>query len=330
MSGGQEKPVPGRTNQKTSSESRTEQDTTASGTQSSSLTGSTATGGTLQQTLPEWMTAGLHGAFDQYMGGAQQLGDLINQWQAAGFSPDQFNAFQSARDVAGGAGGYLPATMDELLATARGDYLYGGDAFNAAVEAAQRQAMPGVLSAFGRAGRDGGLAQTAMAQAFADPFAAQYGNERTRQLQAAQILPGMALLPSQILENIGKQYQNLEQFSQDGRLALYPQLFAALGGATGMANPFLGQQTSGFSNTNQQSTGETSSQSSMDSFTKGKGTMRGTETPAYFPGSQGAGILGGVLSGAGMGAQIGSVVPGIGTGLGALGGGLLGGIGGFF
>lgn len=294
MAGGQEKPVPGKEKSSTSSSSSTDYSSTNT------------------PTLPDWMSSGLQGAFNQYLGGAQQFGNAINDWQAAPFSADQLAGFQSARDVVGGAGGYLPATMDELLATARGDYLYGGQGFNQAVEAAQRQVTPQVLSAFGRAGRDGGLAQVAMTQALTDPFAAQYGNERQRQLQAAQILPGMALMPSQVLQDIGKQYQQLEQFGQDGRLALYPQLFQALQGGTSMAAPFTGQSVKG----------------SQDTDTESK--SKGTSTPSYFPGSQGAGILGGVLSGAGMGAQLGSVIPGLGTGLGAGLGGLLGGIGGFF
>ena len=86
--------------------------------------------------------------------------------------------------------------MDELLATARGDYLYGGPGFNEAVAAAQRAGTPGIISQFGGAGRDQNfLGKSALAQVFSDAFANQYGQERGRQLNAAQLLPQMSLLP---------------------------------------------------------------------------------------------------------------------------------------
>ncbi len=72
--------------------------------------------------------------------------------------------------------------------TARGDYLYGGDGFNAAYDAASRKIIPQVDSAFERSGRTGsGLAQTAKTQALADAFAGQYGQERQNQLAAGQM-----------------------------------------------------------------------------------------------------------------------------------------------
>jgi len=73
--------------------------------------------------------------------------------------------------------------------TAGGNYLYGGNGFNAAVDSAFRSAKPNILSTFGRAGTGtGGLAQTAINQAYADAFANQYGAERANQLNAAGTL----------------------------------------------------------------------------------------------------------------------------------------------
>ena len=75
-----------------------------------------------------------------------------------------------------------------LTSTAAGDFLYGGDAFDAAVQAAVRQATPGLLSTFGSAGAGGatgGLAQEAIGQAAVDAFARQYAQERANQLGAA-------------------------------------------------------------------------------------------------------------------------------------------------
>ena len=114
-------------------------------------------------------------------------------WQAAGFTPDQLQGF----DAAPGGPASMQTPLDELMATARGDYLYGGEGFNAAVDAAYRAGCPSAVQ-FRRDGRDdGGLAKTALAKAFADPFAMQYGDERARQ-QAAQFgLPQLSLLPGQ-------------------------------------------------------------------------------------------------------------------------------------
>lgn len=91
-------------------------------------------------------------------------------------------------------GGINPISRDALEATARGDFLYGGEAFDRALEAAKNSYLPQIKSFFGAAGPgggSGGLAQTAVAQAFADTFAGQYGQERGRQLGAAGDLAGL-------------------------------------------------------------------------------------------------------------------------------------------
>lgn len=69
--------------------------------------------------------------------------------------------------------------------TMNGKYLYGGDGFNAAFDAASRKILPQVNSAFERAGRTGsGLAAQAQTQALGDAFANLYGQERNNQIQS--------------------------------------------------------------------------------------------------------------------------------------------------
>ena len=97
-------------------------------------------------------------------------------------------------------GELIPAESREaLLSTARGDFLFGGEGFDAAVDAATRAALPQIRSVFGRAGAGGaasGLAQTAVGTAAADAFARQFADERTRQLAAAGDLAGLDLAAS--------------------------------------------------------------------------------------------------------------------------------------
>lgn len=66
----------------------------------------------------------------------------------------------------------------------------GSEGFNANVDASIRAAQPYIYSGFGKSGgvgaTKGGLAQVAMQQAASDAFARLYGDERNRQLGAAQ------------------------------------------------------------------------------------------------------------------------------------------------
>lgn len=93
-------------------------------------------------------------------------------------------------DTLGGltGSGLSDVGQQALTATAAGDFLYGGDGFNAAVDAAVRRATPGIISTFGAAGAGGatgGIAQEAIGQAAVDAFARQYAQERANQLGAA-------------------------------------------------------------------------------------------------------------------------------------------------
>ena len=238
--------------------------------------------------------------------------NMIGDWNAVPFTGDELQAFEMAK-AAAGAGGPMQSSIDQMRDVVEGKYLFGGEGFNAAVDAAYRAGMPGVLSAFGGGGRsDGGLAKVALARAFSDPFAMQYGQERERQDRAAAALPSLSMMPSSVWESIGGKARELAQYGINTPFDLMKNYLSLIPGLNTAIQPFMGQFTKG----TQQGT------------TRTKGTI--TETPSYFEGYQGAGILGGALSGAGMGAQLGSVIPGIGTGIGAGVGALAGGLGGLF
>jgi len=287
--GGSSEPKPQKSKQNTITNSKTKSTSNTTGQSSTSVT------------APTWVQDAWRGSLGDY-------GDIREGF--ADIPPELLQSWGMAGDVAHGVDPYsaIDTSLRTMSDTARGDYLYGGDAFNAAVDAAFRQGMPGVLSSFAAGGRsDGGLAKTAMAQAFADPFAAQYGQERLNQLKAAGLLPGLALTPSSIMESIGQ--------GKDARTLQQAQL--ALG-ELGFLQPWLGQDSS------------FSSKTSGTSTTKGKNAVAGVVTPSFYEGNSLAQGAGGALSGAATGASIGSVVPGIGTGIGALAGGLIGGIGSIF
>lgn len=299
--GGSEQPVAGTTTQNTKSKSvsKTNMATTSDTT----------------PTMPAWLEEDLKANVGNYSDALVDYKNMIDGWQAVPFTGDELTAFEMAKGAAG-AGGPMQAAIDEMRRTAEGHYLYGGEGFNAAVDAAYRAGMPGVLSAFGAGGRsDGGLAKVALARAFSDPFAMQYGNERGRQLQAASQLPQMSLMPSSVWEQIGGKARELAQYGINTPFDLMKSYFGAMPGLTGMAAPFIGSSNKGTQK------GKT--------VTNTTGTMTGTETPAYFPGNPMAAGIGGALSGAATGASIGSVIPGIGTGIGAGVGALAGGLGGF-
>ena len=99
--------------------------------------------------------------------------------------------------------------LNTMRDTARGDYLYGGEGFNAAVDASLRHTMPAISSQFGGAGRTGSAYHAnTLGQAASDAFASQYGQERGRQMGAAGAIPGMAqaqFMPYQQMMNAGRQ-----------------------------------------------------------------------------------------------------------------------------
>lgn len=115
-------------------------------------------------------------------------------------------------------------------------------------------------------------------------FGGLLSDERSRQLQAANQLPGIGLLGSDILQGVGLTQQQLEQQQLTAPLTAQQMLLAAAAGSPNF-NGLIGQSTT---------------------------------QPVYS--NKGAGALGGALTGA----QLGSYFGPMGTGLGAVGGGLLG------
>ena len=144
-----------------------------------------------------------------------------------------------------------PESLAGLQSTAAGDYLYGGPAQQAFIDAAGRAAAPGIISTFEGSGRGtGGLAEVAMNQAYTDAFAKLFNDERNRQLQAQQILPGITALP----------------------IGMQQQLLSSIGGLPGSFAPFFGQTSAGTTTGTQTS--------------KTKGTQTGTQAvtqPLYQP-----------------------------------------------
>lgn len=107
------------------------------------------------------------------------------------------------------------AANDQLTSTLNGDYLYGGQGFNAAIDAATRKILPAVNGTFEAAGRGrSGLADVAKTQAISDAFANQYANERTNQQRAMMFAPQVANMDYQDiskLAEVGAQKESLEQ-----------------------------------------------------------------------------------------------------------------------
>ena len=202
----------------------------------------------------------------------------------AGFDPLQEEAFGLAADRARGGGGFLPAAERAFLSTAEGvdprsyidpaaygalestasgDFLYGGEGFDAAVEAAVRAAAPGILSTFGGAGgAPGGLARAAIGKAATDAFAGRYGEERANQLAASQVLaglggserdrklmaagalPGVATAGAGILERLGATRQGQTQRELTAPLTAQESLLAAIGGGVPLQSLLSSYQSS--------------------------------------------------------------------------------------
>jgi hypothetical protein len=117
------------------------------------------------------------------------------------------------------------AGNSELLNNINGNYLYGGDGFNAALQAAQNQITPQIDSAFERAGRTGsGLAQEAKTRAFADAFASQYGQERQNQLNAMQMGQGATNAQAQGIGQARQAQLQAGQLGQQGTQLLMDNL----------------------------------------------------------------------------------------------------------
>ncbi len=130
-------------------------------------------------------------AQDVFMQAAQGMGTDFLDPELVARLGEGFNlgdTINEARDAVGFTDN--PEARAALEATARGDFLFGGEGFDAAVDAAVRAATPAIMSTFGgtAGGATSGLATTAIGQAAIDAFANQYGAERGRQVGAADAL----------------------------------------------------------------------------------------------------------------------------------------------
>lgn len=100
---------------------------------------------------------------------------------------------------------FNPTAQNTLEQTAAGNFLYGNPGFDAAVNASIAQASPYIKSQFalqgGSGGLSGGLSDAAIAEATANVFAREFGNERNRQIGAANSLNNFGLAANQ--QNLG-------------------------------------------------------------------------------------------------------------------------------
>lgn len=254
------------------------------------------------------------------------LEDLLGQ----GFSPLEQQAQQIMIERGLGSGGFIPTAQEQFLRTAQGvpvdsfapdfsidptarealqqtaqgDFLFGGQGFNEAVDAAVRRVQPNILSTFGAAGRGtGGLAQQAIAQATSDAFANLFGQERQRQLGAASQLGQFDLSRAGTLSSLANQERS-RQLQAAGAL---PQV--GLAGADILSRVGSARRALPISNY-QQLLG-----ASQGIFPITSAFGQTQSQPIYT--NKTAGILGGALSGLGLGAS--TAAEGA-TGLAALGG----------
>lgn len=236
---------------------------------------------------------------------------------------------------------YGSAGLQQLEDTARGNYLYGGPGFNAAMQAASDRIIPQVSSLFSSSGRLGsGLAQEAQTRALSNAFADLYGQERGRQVGAAQAASGLRssvgladratqLAAAQYGSGLRQNAYDAERNRQLQSMGMAPQL---------AAQDYIDIQALGSAGAQREAQQQDEINAEMDRFnfyqnlpyerlnrfasiinpTAGIGGSQMQTSPLYR--NKGAGLLGGALAGA----QLGSVVPGLGTGFGAGIGGLLG------
>lgn len=172
----------------------------------------------------------------------------------ADLDPSTVQGLDMAKQAAMGGIPGMQGAMQQMGDVASGNFLYGGPGFDRAVEAATRYTLPNVRGQFATAGRNGGLAQAAVANAIADPYAAQYGQERQLQQQAAGMLPNMflgSLAPAQTMMDVGDRFRSQQieqQMDQMNRQVLASQVYANLNPAipTTQVQTMPGQGGSGF------------------------------------------------------------------------------------
>jgi len=245
-----------------------------------------------------------------------------------------FNAGAGTGALAGLASGpqFAPGS-NQLLQTARGDFLPGGAAdagFQQQFQASANRLTPQVQSTFEKAGRTGsGLAQTAQQQALTDSFANLYGQERGRQLDATGQLGGQ-FNAGQQLQAGAAQSLNQAFDSERGRQIqaqqLAPQLAAsryadinALGqvgqSREALAQKAIQEQVARFGFMEDADRQRAIQQLAAITGASGVGGSSGTSTG---PGQQGPSFMTGALGGAAAGSTFGPWGAAIGGALGGI------------
>jgi|TARA_B100000925_G_scaffold287582_1_gene267113 hypothetical protein len=283
------------------------------------------------------------------------LGDLRNMGRS---NPLEIvrGEMDSLAGIARGDNNISGVGRSALERTAQGDFLYGGEGFNAALDAATRAAMPGINSRFALGGGsgavDGGLAQTARTQAVADAFARQYGQERANQLAAGnQLLSDQNRRTSQQIAAGGQLGTLALGNTAQMQNALNTALRGSQNAGTALANAanqerarqlnaalrlpqvgLLNSQILGSVGDRQQAQETARRQANAQAMQNLLTGSFGAINPNSLFGNiqsvttnQNRGLSG--LGGALAGAQLGTMVPGLGPGVGALAGGLLGAFG---
>ena len=272
---------------------------------------------------------------------------------------DGSNVDQSAMNTLQGIAGGVDQNQiarSALESTAGGNFLYGGQGFNEAVQASIRQALPNIDSKFalqgGSGAVSGGLRDAAVAEVTADAFARQFGNERQNQLSAAYQLNSYGLdnatqrmnaanqMNSFGLANTGQQFNaasTLAGLDQNTGSSLINVANADRGRqfqAAGMLPQFglMGSQITGQIGDSIQRQEERTKLGQVNAMQQLLQSSFGNINPNSLFGNinsvqQNSNSALSGLGGAMGGAQLGSMFGPTGTAIGAIGGGLLGAFG---
>lgn len=218
-------------------------------------------------------------------------------------SPATLQAQQAQTNRALQGNPLLGAAQQQNYQTTTGEYLHGGQGFNQALGAAQRQIIPGISSAFEQSGRYGsGLHQESLARGMGDAFAGLYDRERGRQQAATLAAPGLAQADYADIERLGAVGQQQEGYAGNALDAAIRRWQFQQQAPYQQAQAQSGIIQGGFPGG--QSVGESS---------------RPSNSPSPLAGAAGGALAGGALAGASQGAIAGPWGMAIGAGLGALG-----------
>lgn len=188
--------------------------------------------------LPPWLT----GPMQDVAGHAE---DMTNYTTFQPFHADTVAGMGGIRDRAmnpGATPGFNEA-FEQQRGTLAGDYLFGGEGFNAAQTAAENRIIPRVTSAFNASNRMGGMAgQSDLTRQIADSFAGLYNQERGRQMGAVGMAPQMNQLandPSMRLMGIGTMSEEKNRELAQDMPSRYERYLQTLGGIA----PFYQERT---------------------------------------------------------------------------------------